>query len=344
MKYLPRTNGYGLDLFDDFFEMPAFRTVTRHDFMKTDIREVDNNYVMDIDMPGFTKENLNIEYTSNCDWFSTKPYVENLVPFTPPVIDTTPKVVKTISLNSENNWSTDQRIGGKISDYEERGYDLPATNDDGYDYLYYIVELDKSGNEIAVGESPLEGYTLQGYSVNNNTGVADQGVLTVYNKADASPASIKIIKVISGTETRLTGAKFTLTKVDENGNEPSEVADRWTSGEQEVDENGELMFENLKEGRYRLEETEIPSGYVKKEGPYFIIVNPDGTTALDTTVPHTLITKSEDAEEYTVGNPPGAALPSAGGPGTTWLYLLGTILLLGCGTILIARRRALGRG
>ncbi len=61
MKYLPRTNGYGLDLFDDFFEMPAFRTVTRHDFMKTDIREVDNNYVMDIDMPGFTKENLNIE-------------------------------------------------------------------------------------------------------------------------------------------------------------------------------------------------------------------------------------------------------------------------------------------
>ncbi|MBR2685324.1 MAG: Hsp20/alpha crystallin family protein [Erysipelotrichaceae bacterium] len=61
MKYLPRTNGYGLDLFDDFFEMPSLRSVSRHDFMKTDIREVDNNYVMDIDMPGFAKENLNIE-------------------------------------------------------------------------------------------------------------------------------------------------------------------------------------------------------------------------------------------------------------------------------------------
>ena len=41
----------------------------------------------------------------------------------------------------------------------------------------------------------------------------------------------------------------------------------------------------------------------------------------------------------TVNNTPGTALPSAGGPGTTWLYLLGTLLLLGCGTILVARRR-----
>ena len=61
MRLLPRTNGYGLDLFDDFFEMPTLRGVSRHDFMKTDIRELDNNYVMDIDMPGFAKENLNIE-------------------------------------------------------------------------------------------------------------------------------------------------------------------------------------------------------------------------------------------------------------------------------------------
>ena len=35
----------------------------------------------------------------------------------------------------------------------------------------------------------------------------------------------------------------------------------------------------------------------------------------------------------------GYELPSSGGRGTTWIYLLGTVLLLGCGTILIARRR-----
>ena len=42
-----------------------------------------------------------------------------------------------------------------------------------------------------------------------------------------------------------------------------------------------------------------------------------------------------------VKNTPGAELPSAGGPGTHWIYLLGALLLIGCGTILVARRRVL---
>ena len=155
------------------------------------------------------------------------------------------------------------------------------------------------------------------------------------------PASIKIIKVIKGTETALTGAKFTLTRVDNNGNEPTDKNDRWTSGEQEVDENGMLTFDNLKSGRYKLEETEAPSGYIKKEGPYFIIVNPDGTTSLDTSIPHTLITKSEDADEYTVQNEPGAALPNTGGPGSAMIYFLGIMLtgLAGAGLVMTKHRK-----
>ena len=49
--------------------------------------------------------------------------------------------------------------------------------------------------------------------------------------------------------------------------------------------------------------------------------------------------KNGTAAKVTVENEPGAALPSTGGPGTTWIYLLGTVLLLGCGITLIARRR-----
>ena len=41
----------------------------------------------------------------------------------------------------------------------------------------------------------------------------------------------------------------------------------------------------------------------------------------------------------TVINQKGEALPNAGGPGTTWMYLLGCILLIGCGIILTARRK-----
>ena len=43
--------------------------------------------------------------------------------------------------------------------------------------------------------------------------------------------------------------------------------------------------------------------------------------------------------ELMVMNSAGAELPNSGGPGTTWIYLFGTILLLGCGILLIARRR-----
>ena len=40
-----------------------------------------------------------------------------------------------------------------------------------------------------------------------------------------------------------------------------------------------------------------------------------------------------------VQNSAGYELPASGGTGTIWLYLLGTGLLLGCGTILLLRRR-----
>ena len=43
---------------------------------------------------------------------------------------------------------------------------------------------------------------------------------------------------------------------------------------------------------------------------------------------------------YQILNKAGVELPSSGGPGTTWIYLLGSILILCCGITLIARRRA----
>lgn len=60
MRLLPRNTNYGLTLFDDFFNVPTFRDFTERNFMNTDIREKDGNYIMDIDMPGADKENINI--------------------------------------------------------------------------------------------------------------------------------------------------------------------------------------------------------------------------------------------------------------------------------------------
>ncbi|MBQ9065601.1 MAG: LPXTG cell wall anchor domain-containing protein [Blautia sp.] len=43
-----------------------------------------------------------------------------------------------------------------------------------------------------------------------------------------------------------------------------------------------------------------------------------------------------------VGNEPGAALPNTGGPGTSLIYLLGTMLtgIAGAGTVMKRRRKA----
>ena len=47
------------DLFDDLFKDPFFKNETK--IMKTDIKENENNYVIDIDLPGYDKENIKVE-------------------------------------------------------------------------------------------------------------------------------------------------------------------------------------------------------------------------------------------------------------------------------------------
>ena len=61
---LPRTNNFGMSLFDDMnsmFDTPFFRNVQTAPAMKTDIKEKDGLYLMTMDLPGFDKDNIKIE-------------------------------------------------------------------------------------------------------------------------------------------------------------------------------------------------------------------------------------------------------------------------------------------
>ena len=62
MMLMPRRNSFDLD---DFFDDPFFRREERHlhPLMKTDIRENENSYIIDVDLPGFDKENIKIDVT-----------------------------------------------------------------------------------------------------------------------------------------------------------------------------------------------------------------------------------------------------------------------------------------
>ena len=62
---------FGENLFDDWFDFPGFRGLGRVEnklygdragrLMKTDVHEKDGQYDMDIDLPGFKKEDIKVE-------------------------------------------------------------------------------------------------------------------------------------------------------------------------------------------------------------------------------------------------------------------------------------------
>ena len=68
------------NLFDDFFDEmdkdffgkknPLYGKHARN-MMKTDVRETDNTYEVDIDLPGFKKEDININYENGYLTIST---------------------------------------------------------------------------------------------------------------------------------------------------------------------------------------------------------------------------------------------------------------------------------
>jgi LPXTG-motif cell wall-anchored protein len=85
-------------------------------------------------------------------------------------------------------------------------------------------------------------------------------------------------------------------------------------------------FTGLANGTYTLIEKTVPKGYNKAADSTFTIVEKDYTAG-----------NLEQATE--VVNNGGAELPSTGGSGTTMLYIIGAILLVGAGILLVTRRR-----
>lgn len=54
------SNSWGSSLFDDFFDYFA-EPVRTTGIMRTDVKESDNSYEMDIDLPGYKKEDIKAE-------------------------------------------------------------------------------------------------------------------------------------------------------------------------------------------------------------------------------------------------------------------------------------------
>lgn len=72
MMLVPRRNNF--DLFDDFFRDDFFNK-KENNLMKTDIKEKKDKYIIEMDLPGYEKENINLSLKDG--YLSVTAKVEN---------------------------------------------------------------------------------------------------------------------------------------------------------------------------------------------------------------------------------------------------------------------------
>lgn len=94
-------------------------------------------------------------------------------------------------------------------------------------------------------------------------------------------------------------------------------------------DSGKFTIKGLSAGTYKLEETKQPAGYNKLSGPVTVVIDENGKVTVD----------GVDADPVKVLNKTGTVLPSTGGAGTTMIYLIGAVLVLGSGVVLATKRR-----
>lgn len=151
------------------------------------------------------------------------------------------------------------------------------------------------------------------------------------------------------TEKGLAHAVFTLSKKSD-GTEPIKLIDKSsnvyrvakkdetnTITEVITPDNGRFTIQGLGTGTYYLTETKQPDGYNKLSGPVTVVIDENGKVMVKKGA------KLEDATEVKVENKSGTVLPSTGGAGTTMIYLVGAVLVLGSGVVLATKRRVKGK-
>lgn len=121
---------------------------------------------------------------------------------------------------------------------------------------------------------------------------------------------------------------FVKEKTDETNGDVYRVAN---TGDANITTNksGKFTIKGLGAGTYYLTETKQPAGYNKLKNPVTVVIDNDGNVKVD----------DANADPVEVENKTGTVLPSTGGVGTTMIYLVGAVLVLGSGVVLATKRR-----
>ena len=130
--------------------------------------------------------------------------------------------------------------------------------------------------------------------------------------------SIKFVKVSDATEdTELT---YRVAKTGEE-NTVTEIT---------TPSSGKFTIQGLDADTYHLTEKEQPKGYNKLATPITVIIETDGKIKIDTSYVNVV----------EVENKTGTILPSTGGMGTTIIYMVGAVLVIGSGIVLLSKKKS----
>lgn len=230
-------------------------------------------------------------------------------------------------------------------------YTVSFTNDDGCDFEITFTESFLNGitadtdivvlynavlnDDAAIYEDTNKNETWLTYGDNSSTVKSETETLTF---------KFELVKTKSDN-TFLSGAKFELYDSETDGEKIALVKENdgtyriateeetATSGfESAVIEAGTIIVKGLDSDTYWLEETQAPVGYNKLDNRVEVKIEDSN-----------LLADKDDSKWLSGGvhvvNKTGAELPSTGGMGTTVLYVVGSVLVLGAAVLLIAKKR-----
>lgn len=246
---------------------------------------------------------------------------------------------------------TDTDTDGKVCTFEVRFENLKkisSVNANSKITVEYTAKLNEKaviGSAGNPNEARLE-YSNNPYGKGTGKTPWDKVIVFTYKL---------VANKVDGSGNALAGAGFTLYK----WNASSEAKDKYEAVGSEIkgtdkDPKTTFEFSRLDAGQYKLVETTVPAGYNKAEDLEFKVVakyntdsvDPDfeelQVTDLNGNVLSSKFTISSEADKTistNITNLSGTELPSTGGMGTTILYVIGAILVIGAGILLVTKKR-----
>lgn len=264
------------------------------------------------------------------------------------------KMSKGLKLNEQLNAENDKPVLVSKDNHEFLTYGTDFTfteTEDGFTIKFNEDFLknfeDKEYALIVMYSATLTEEAVIGGTGNTNETYLKYGVSSESNHSTTTTYTFGIpVFKYTGDNKALEGAEFKLSTDSSCKDITKDLKFKKLEGKYRYNTSGDttlissdkgyIYIEGLKEGTYYLQETKAPKGYNLLKNPVTIKIDSEGKIYVDNST-------TANTGDVKVENKSGTVLPSTGGAGTTMIYLVGAVLVLGSGVVLVTKRRVKGK-